>query len=144
MVIENVSQRGSKFDEMSQNVEAIENYLNSRPKVLEQVRRERIQKKIDEGQISGKISNQFATSSDSNRVAESILKKLPKEAVIDDKGVVCPTVGHAGENIQEGVKGFQDVFGSVRQIALWLDKIFKSLFFQRIMTAIKIGQYRHN
>jgi len=38
MVIENVSQRGSKFDEMSQNVEAIENYLKIRPEVLKGLR----------------------------------------------------------------------------------------------------------
>jgi len=53
------------------------------PKVLEQVRRERIQKKIDDGQISGKITNRYgSTQLESDNVLESILKKLPKEAVI--------------------------------------------------------------
>lgn len=40
MVIENVSQRGEEFNEMSQNVEAIEKYLKARPEVLKICRSE--------------------------------------------------------------------------------------------------------
>ena len=84
MVIENITQRTNDFMELNQNVVAIENYLNSHRDVLEKTRKDRIEEKIKEGKISDRISNQYATQRDSRKVAETIIKKLPKESVSDD------------------------------------------------------------
>lgn len=43
--------------------------------------------------------------------------------MLDDNGkaTACPDDGHAGINIQKGIKGFQNEYGSARQISLWRD-----------------------
>ena len=64
-------------------VVAIENYLNGHGDVLEKIRKDRIEKKIEDGKISGKIGR-FNTLRDSRDVLDLTLKKLPKESVSDD------------------------------------------------------------
>lgn len=57
--------------------------MNGHGDVLEKIRKDRIEKKIEDGKISGKIGR-FNTLRDSRDVLDLTLKKLPKESVSDD------------------------------------------------------------
>jgi hypothetical protein len=97
MVIENVSQRGSKFDEMSQNVEAIEKYLKTRPEILKICRSE-------SNRHTEKLKDEFKNEVTSTDISEWLDKQT--EAVIK-KGVIkqYQSINH---NLDEDIKDTVD------------------------------------